>query len=206
MSKIKGLQTLRDHLELTNEVWSHILLLHPLSEPENRTTHLRQIGERTLLLVELDDHLHNLNGIVAACRHGLAGTGPASPRSPIPSLLPEPAPCPYSAILEIMTAEDRVSVLQLSPALLAYIDQLPEQERATSAFHLDFFGKATWEPDETGKLRPLTYEETVRWPESSMMKSVEQTFFALTYAEDMANALATVEAGGELQRILDFTS
>ena len=206
MSKIEGLQTLRDHIEQTNEVWAHILVLHPLSEPENRLDRLRHIGERALLLAELDDHLHNLSGIVAACRHGLAGNVPDDYSPNNYGLSDTSTPYdPYATILEHLGAEDRVSVLQLSPALLAFIEGLPEWERSSSATLLDFFGKATWQPDPvTGKLRPLTEEETKRWPESSMMKSIEQTFFAIPYAEDMAKALTLTEARCDLQQILDL--
>ena len=199
---------MRDHLEGANEVWSHILLLHPLSEPENRPERLRHIGERALLLAELDDHLHNLKGIVAACSYGLAGNAPDDYSPTNYGLLDSPVPYdPYSTILEHLGAEDRVSVLQLSPALLAFIEEMPGWQRKSSASLLSFFGKVPWRFSDpaTGKLRPLTEEETKRWPETCMMESVEQTFFAIPYAEDMASALALTGARCDLRQILDLT-
>lgn len=206
MSKIEGLKAVRQHLTLYRSAVTRGLLYREI-EPETRPRRLAQLGEYTLLLEEIKDHLQNLSGIVTACRHGLAGTAPVSYDPWGGGDYDELRPYdPYEEIAECLQSGCSVSALSLSPELLDYIEQLPDAERRTSAFLLDLFGRAPWQRDtETGKLRALTDEETARWPESSMMESVEQTFFTLTYAEEMARALALTNERAELQLILDLT-
>lgn len=206
MSKIEGLKAVRQHLTLYRSAVVRGLLYREI-EPESRARRLTQLGEYTLLLEEIKDHLHNLSDIVVACRHGLAGTEPAGYDPWGGGDYDEARPYnPYEEIAECLQSGCSVSVLTLSPELLGYIESLPDAERRTSVFLLGFFGKAPWQRDtETGKLRALTDEETARWPESSMMESMEQNFFALTYAEEMAHALTLTNERADLQLILDLT-
>lgn len=205
MSKVEGLKAIRENLTLLREGYVRALLYREV-RPEERPEGLTKVGLHSVLLGEVKDHIHNLNAIAAACRHGLAGTQPAS--YDIWAAGDNEDAVHYDAHQEIahyLESDCKVSALQLSPELLTFIDSRPEVERSSSAFHLEMFGRALWERDETGALRAQTDEEAAAWPERSMMKSYEQTFFALTYAADLAAAHALTKVGGDLQQILVLT-
>jgi hypothetical protein len=205
MSKVEGLKIIRENLTLLREAHVRALLYREV-ETDTRPRRLAQVGLYSVLLGEVRDHIHNLNGIAAACRHGLAGTAPATYDMWAAGNNEAAVHYdPHQEIAHCLESDCKVSALQLSPELLDFINTRPEAERGTSAFLLDFLGKAFWERDDAGTLRPLTESETAAWPERSMMKSYEQTFFALTYAEDLAAAHALTKAGGDLQAILLLT-
>lgn len=194
MSKIAGLRTAHELLHISrNNTARHRLFGWPL-HPDDEPTEVRLIYY-SLLLVEIEDHIQSLEGIAAMCSHALAGT------VPIDHYLAPETFDPWAAIELYLSDEFMVPVGTLSPALLAWLEARPRKDRDTTVKLQQILNHRPWVEGDDGRLRPPTDEEHQRAPETDMLHSMEQTFFALTYAADLAEVATLVETRGDLGRI-----
>lgn len=194
MSKITGLKTAHELLYISrnNCARQHLLgwPLHPDDAPrEERLIYC------SLLLVEIEDLLQQLGGMAETCRHALAGTVPDEHY-----LTPE-AFDPWAAIGDRLGDKYLAPVRALSPALVEWLEARPQKQRAATLALQRLSPRRGWITGEDGRLRPPTEEEYQRAPETDMLRSMEQTFFALTYAADLVEVDTLVEIRGDIGRI-----
>ena len=212
MSKIQSLETVKGYIEIRRHRFvQHVQYLqftnsHDVADYDKS---LMIIGQATVLMSELYSHCMCLLGITAACEHGLAGTRPAGDEEWVREFGPftengEPAGYdPYQIILNYLTGVSLyLPCLTLSPALLAFIDMMPEM--AGKSFEQDLFEQhgVLTHVDGDGTARPATDAEVQRLGDNAVLQALEQSFFATTYAADMAQVKDLVEQRGCFHQIL----
>lgn len=194
MSKIAGLRAAHELLTVyRNATARHHLLGYP-AHPSEKPYDTRLV-ESSFLLVEIEDIIQNLEAIAEVCQHVLAGT------VPMENYLDPSTFNPWASVIEVLDNEFLMPVDKLSPRLAEWLDAQPEQSRAITA-KLQQILPPLWVPDENGRLRPPTEEERERAPEADMMRSMEQNFFAMTYAANLAEVRALAESRGDISRIV----
>jgi hypothetical protein len=207
MLKIQGLRAVRTSLQLfSRSVVNRVLNPNraPLA-PVDYDQHIQFAGQAAILLGEVDDHLYYLPLLREACECGIHGTVPegyeedgyegwpeaATPDAPFNA---------YEAMRLLLGTESTFGVLSLSPALLSYIETLPEQRRRGAMTIQD--GEVPMTTTDTGDYRPMTPAEIERMGDKALLSALEEYQFAQTYADDLARVKALVEQRGDLHQIL----
>ena len=207
MNKIEGLRSIRHAVKFSRHAIVR-RILEPSSPPEASAEYNQDvlvIGQATLLMAEIDDHLYYLPLLQQAAQAGIDGTttfgyeddgyeGQAEPSAPT-----EPFD-PYTALRLLLRTDSPFGTLSLSPALLRYVELLPDQRRRSAVRHQD--GEVLLTPDNKGGYRPMTPDEIGRLGDSVLADALEETMFVQTYASDLARVRQLVEQRGDLHEIL----
>ncbi|MDF7810931.1 hypothetical protein [Hymenobacter sp. YC55] len=211
MSKITQLETVHTHLTMRLHYFITRLLRVEQYEftPETFDYYTKSVGQGTIMQAEIEDHCDSLRAIEAACHHGLAGTAPEGfeeygyefTEAPEVPLLPYD---PYTDILGYLAGGANISCLTLSPALLRFIELLPEV--AAERAERDATGQdgVLMRFDEVGDCRPMTRSELLRAGNKAVLEAVEESLFATTYADDMQRIQELAHARGDLRQILSL--
>ena len=195
MSKLAGLRAAHELLTISRNTCARGQLLgwkrHPNDKPYQEA-----LVETSFLLVEIEDLIQSLEGIAEVCQHVLAGT------VPIDHYLDPAAFDPWAAIDTILNDEFLMPVSRLTPRLFTWLEAQPQIARESTAKNQKLLGGYRfWVTGEDGRLRPPTDEEHERAPETDMLKSMEQNFFTMTYAADMAEVRSLIDSRGDVKRI-----
>lgn len=211
MSKITRLEAVHTHLTIRLHYYITRLLRLDQYEftPDIFDNYTKSVGQGTIMQAEIDDHCDSLRHIAAACRHGLAGTAPEGFeeygyewREDIQE--PEGPYDPYVDILGYLTGGANISCLSLSPALLRFIELLPEVAAERAERDVEAKDGVLLYLEEDGGTRPMTRSELLRQGNRAVLEAAEQSLFATTYAEDMLRVQELASTRGDLQQILDL--
>lgn len=211
MSKISHLQTVSTHLHVRMHYFINRLLRAEQYEftPETFDYYTRTVGQATIMQAEIEDHCNSLRSIAAACQHGFDGTIPEGYEedgyefSEDPQT-PELPYDPYTDILGYLHGGGNISCLTLSPALLRFIELLPDVAAERAERNAKGEDGTLLCHDEEGGLRPMTQRELRRQGNQAVLEAAEEALFAEAYATDMQQIKALVEQRGDLQQILDL--
>lgn len=168
-------------------------VLYASPAPTQRAHLVQEVGELSLLQEETLLHQRALELAAVACAQGLAGTVPERWDEVMGGEV-------FSAHRELLYALDIAPGGQLSPALLAYIDQLPSR---TGQAYLDQIAAAR-SPTTVWPGNPLqhyTLEQVGQQYHQLVAAQLEAMLFAGSYAADLAQARALAEANGDLAQI-----
>ncbi|TGE03340.1 hypothetical protein [Hymenobacter fodinae] len=211
MSKISRLEAVHTHL--TIRLHYYITRLLRLDQYEFTTdifdNYTKSVGQGTIMQAEIDDHCDSLRHIEDACHHGLAGTSPEGfeeygyewhedvqePEGPYD---------PYVDILGYLTGGGNISCLTLSPALLRFIELLPEVAAEIAERDVEAKDGVLLYVEDDGTSRPMTRGELLRKGNRAVLNAVEESLFATTYATDMLRVQELASTRGDLQQILDL--
>jgi hypothetical protein len=211
MSKITRLETIHTHLSIRLQYFINRLLRleHFEFTKEVFDNYTQTVGQGTVMQAEIKDHCDSLRGILLACRHGLAGTNPEGfeewgyefAEDPEQPLAPYD---PYADILGYLRGGLNISCMALSPALLRFIELLPEV--AADRAERDVFAKdgVLLRVDDEGQTHPMTQEELRCRGDQALLDALEESMFATTYAEDMLRIQQLATERGDLQQIQDL--
>jgi hypothetical protein len=196
MSKLAGLRAAHELLTISRNTCARGHLLEWKRHPDDKP-YQEVLIETSFLLVEIEDLIQSLEAIAEVCQHVLAGT------VPIDHYLEPAAFDPWAVIDAILNDEFLMPVNRLTPRLTAWLEARPQLVREATAKLQKLLGGGYqfWVKGEDGHLRPPTDEEHKRAPETDMLKSMEQTFFTMTYTADLAEVAALTESRGDLERI-----
>lgn len=209
MSKITALETVHTHLSVRMQYFITRLLRLEQYEftPETFDHYTKSVGHATIMQAEIEDHCDSLRAIEAACHHGLGGTAPEGydefgyefTEQPETPALPYD---PYTDILGYLNGGANISCLTLSPALLRFIELLPEV--AAERAERDVAGKdgVLMRFSEEGDCQPMTRSELLRAGNRSVLDAVEQSLFATSYANELRRIQELAHSRGDLQQIL----
>lgn len=211
MSKITALETIHTHLSVRMQYFISRLLRVEQYEftPETFDHYTKSVGQATIMQAEIDDHCNSLTAIEAACQHGMAGTLPEGytedgyefTEHPETPELPYD---PYTDILGYLTGGGNISCLTLSPALLRFIELLPEVAAERAERDVEAKDGVLLYVGDDGQTRPMTRSELLRAGNRAVLAAVEESLFATTYAQDMLRVQELAHARGDLQQILDL--
>lgn len=211
MSKTSRLESIHTHLAVRKSNYLQQLLRADqlglsLATWENYT---QCVGQATVMQAEIEDHCQSLQAIEDACQHGLAGTIPDGYTEDGYEFAEEPETPelpydPYTDILGYLTGGGNISCLTLSPALLHFIERLPEV--AADQAERDVKGKdrVLLRHDDNGGMRPMTKSELRRQGNRAVVHATEQSFFAATYADELRRIQEVAHARGDFQLILEL--
>ena len=209
MSKITALETVHTHLSLRIQYFITRLLRVEQYEftPETFDHYTKSVGQATIMQAEIEDHCDSLRAIEAACQHGLKGTDPVGFEEYGYEFMEEPQQPelpydPYTDILGYLTGGANVSCLTLSPALLRFIELLPEVAAERAERDVEAKDGVLLHVGDDGQTRPMTRSELLRHGNRSVLDAVEQSLFATTYADDMLRIQEVAHARGDLQQLL----
>jgi hypothetical protein len=194
MSKLAGLRAAHELLTISRNTCARGHLLGWKRHPDDQPYEVSLV-ETSFLLVEIEDHIHSLEGMAEVCQHVHAGT------VPLGHYLDPAGFDPWADISEFLNEEFLMPVDRLSPRLIMWLEARPQSERQSTAKIQELLDYRLWVKGEDGRLRPPTDEEHKRAPETDMLRSMEQTFFTMTYASDLAEVKTIVESRGDIGRI-----
>lgn len=197
MNKIESLIFVHASLEPVRQKFLEKLLYeHPATT--EREPLLHKVGGLTLIQEEAVLHHRALELADLACGHGLAGTKPPQWDEVMDGEV-------YDAYQEVLYALDVAPQQQLSPALLAYIDQLPKQ---SSQDYQDRIAHARSEATvwPGNPLQHLTDEQVAQQSQQILVEKLEAMLFASSYAADLAQARQLAEAQGDFGHIRELLS
>jgi hypothetical protein len=209
MNKIEGLRSIRHAVKFSRHAIVRRILepAGPSVASADYHQDVLVIGQATLLMAELDDHLYYLPLLQQACQAGLDGTATFGYEDdgyegqPEPHRPTEPFN-PYRAMALLLRTTSPFGSLTLSPALLRYVELLPEQRRRSAVGHQD--GEILLTDDGKGGHRPMTPAEIGRLGDKVLAEALEETLFVQTYAQDLARVKQLVEQRGDLQQIREL--
>ena len=211
MNKITALETIHTHLCVRMHYFISRLLRVEQYEftPETFDHYTKSVGQATIMQAEIEDHCNSLTAIEAACQHGLAGTIPEGYTEDGYEFAEEPETPelpydPYTDILGYFTGGANISCRTLSPALLRFIELLPEVAAERAERDVEAKDGVLMRLDDEGSCRPMTRSELLRAGNRSVVDAVEQSLFATTYANDMLRIQQLAHARGDLHQILDL--
>ncbi|MBO3273210.1 hypothetical protein [Hymenobacter defluvii] len=211
MSKIQHFETVNTHLHVRMQYFINRLLRAEQYEftPESFDYYTKTVGQATIMQAEIEDHRDSLAHIEAACQHGLAGTIPEGyeedgyefTKDPETPELPYD---PYTDMLGYLHGGGNISCLTLSPALLRFIELLPDV--AAERAERDATGQdgVLLYVNDDGSTRPMTQRELRRQGNRAVLEAAEEALFATAYAADMQQVKTLAEQRGDLQQILDL--
>jgi hypothetical protein len=209
MNKIARLETIHTHLCIRLQYYiNRLLRLEQYAfTQDDFDNYTKSVGQGTIMQAEIDDHCNSLRAIEAACQHGLAGTIPEGytedgyefTEHPETPELPYD---PYTDILGYLAGGANVSCLTLSPALLRFIELLPEVAAERAERDVEAKDGVLMRMDDEGGCRPMTRSELLRAGNRAVLDAVEESLFATTYAQDMLRIQELAHARGDLQQIL----
>lgn len=206
MTKIPGLQAIRDHLRTCRFAYLRTILYQEEGEltPEQHDYQF-QIGHLTILLEELKDHLCNLRGLATACAHGLAGTQPDDYEPWQENLEGEEEFVPYDCYVEMayyLCGDSSATPHRLSPSLLAYIDQMPLRDQLHAEGFLRMMGAELHTLVEgTPGTESARYEHIGL---TAALEAIRVTAFVQTYVADIARVEELVVNRGSLLEIAEL--
>lgn len=209
MSKITALETIHTHLCVRMQYFISRLLRVEQYEftPETFDHYTKSVGQATIMQAEIDDHCDSLRAIEAACQHGLKGTDPVGFEEYGYEFLDEPQEPelpydPYTDILGYLTGGTNISCLTLSPALLRFIELLPEVAAERAERDVEGKDRVLLYVEDDGQTRPMTRSELLRQGNRAVLDAVEESLFATAYADDMLRIQELARARGDLHQIL----
>jgi hypothetical protein len=194
MSKFQSLAKIHESIGITRAPVLNTLLFSDLTAAKRKRLVI-EAGELTLLRAEIDGHKHALQLADLACEHGRAGT--------IPDRWEEwgggEAYDPHQEVVDSLEwAPGRGA--GMSPALLEYIDQLPQQ---SSQRFVDMLQQA----QNAAPLLPAVTAEKITSGDAGQMghglyvESLQDTLFASSYADDLAQAMHLAKQKGDFEQI-----
>ncbi|RSK23953.1 hypothetical protein [Hymenobacter metallilatus] len=209
MSKINHLETVYGHLSIRANYFVNRLLRLDQYEftPEIFDHYTKSVGQATIMQAEIDDHCDSLEHIAQACKHGLEGTEPEHYREfgyefTEEMEAPELPYDPYADILGYLAGGANISCMTLSPALLRFIELLPEVAADRAERDVEAKDGILLYLNDDGSSRPMTRSELLRKGNRTVMEAAEQSLFATTYAEDMLRVQELARTRGSLQEML----
>jgi hypothetical protein len=211
MSKISRLEAVHTHLTIRLHYYiTHLLRLDQYEfTPDIFDNYTKSVGQGTVMQAEIDDHCDSLRAIEEACHHGLAGTSPDGFEEYGYEFNPEPEEPdlpydPYTDIFGYLAGGANISCMMLSPALLRFIELLPEVAAELAERDVEAKDGVLLHLEDDGTSRPMTRSELLRKGNRAVLDAVEESLFATTYAEDMLRIQQLATERGDLQQILDL--
>jgi hypothetical protein len=209
MNKIARLETIHTHLCIRLQYYiNRLLRLEQYAfTQDDFDNYTKSVGQGTVMQAEIEDHCNSLTAIEAACQHGLAGTIPEGYTEDGYEFTEEPETPelpydPYTDILGYLTGGGNISCLTLSPALLRFIELLPEVAAERAERDVEGKDRVLLYVGDDGQTRPMTRSELLRQGNRSVVHAMEESLFATTYADDMLRIKELAHARGDLHQIL----
>jgi hypothetical protein len=195
MNKVESLEQIHASLEPVRQQLLQQLLYASVT-PDQQKHLLREVGKLSFLQEEVIAHRRALELADIACAQGLAGTVPERWDEVMNGEV-------FNAYQELLYALDIAPRGQLSPALLAYIDQLPNR---SSQEYLDRIteSRSTTTVWPGNPLQDLTDEQVGQQSHRILTEQLEATLFAGSYAADLAQARQMAEAQGDFGSIREL--
>jgi hypothetical protein len=194
MHKMESLIHVHATLEPERQLIKQLIYKHP--SPSEYEQLLRQVGELSFIQEEAFSHYRALELADLACAYGLAGTMPDRWDEVMGDEV-------YDAYRDLLEALDIAPNQQLSPALLAYIDQIP---RRSSQDYQDMITRSRSDASAWlgNPLKDLTDEQVAQKSQNIFVEKVEAMLFAGTYADDLAAARQLAAVRGDFARIREL--